>query len=1161
MSDPSLPLDPRAEELFREHLTRLEGCEPGDFEAMCRANPTLAHDLRELKRAIEIARRLNSSSGDRPLSERLKQKFGADPGPTLSLDDEPRPDSAASGTLFEKLRGGGTRGTRYRLLGEVARGGMGVILKIWDDELRRTLAMKVVLGRGDESKGDTPHVDPKTLGRFLEEAQVTGQLDHPGIVPVHELGLAANGSVYFTMRLVKGEELRSIFEKVRTGEDGWNQVRALGVMLKVCEAMSYAHSKKVVHRDLKPANVMVGKFGEVYVMDWGLARVLGREDKHDLRIRPQQTTQSVVKTERREKREETPDSPLVTMDGEVVGTPSFMPPEQAKGQLDRLGPHSDVYSLGAMLYQLLTGEVPYIPKGSVVSQRTILAAVLRHGPEPIESLAPSTPPELAAICEKAMAREVSTRYGDTEALAADLRAYLEGRVVRAYETGAWAEARKWVRRNKPLAASLAAAVVTLIIGVVTSTAFASRATEKATALEQANTTILSKSGEIQSKNTELESKNAALDKAKSEAEQKTNDVLSLSAQEDLDGLVARAEKLWPAQPGLIAEYEAWMSEARELIGGRAADSAKGLKKRPSLEEHRAKLAELRSKARPLTVEQAKAERESHPKYAELLVKQSELSWHSRMLGMESWPSVSAIEAELAMETLPGDANELNTLAWTLVDPGKPVYGQEVRALLLAQRAVAAASESERRRFRVSLAWALFRLGRLDEALAEENAAVIRSIGGEPNESAAKLDESVSAWVGDELTKRREQRDALAAEVSELDRVVSERHTFDYEDPDDRWWDVQLSKLVSDLERLRHPKTGLMGDALSESFGWGMRKRYEFAKNIEELSLAGMTSKKLWAEAITAVRSSPKYGGLELVPQLGLLPIGTDPDSGLCEFAHLQSGEPALRGAQGQLVLSEATGLVFVLIPGGTFWMGAQRTDPNGHNFDPLANPEETPVREVKLSAYFLSKYEMTQGQWLRFVGRNPSSYDPGTKFGDKTCSRLCPVEQVRWDSCTDTLRRLGLVLPTEAQWEYGARAGAQSAWWTGTEKKTMAGAANLADAYSKSHGGPRNWPYETWLDDGWTVHAPVGSYAPNAFGLHDVAGNVWEWCGDGQGAYSLPTHAGDGERMVNGSAFRVYRGGGFRNGVPSARSATRFIATPEFQGDALGLRPARSMTP
>ena len=127
--------------------------------------------------------------------------------------------------------------------------------------------MKVVLGQADAATGDTPALDQQSLGRFLEEAQVTGQLDHPGIVPVHELGLDDEGRVFFTMKRVHGRDLATVFDLVRKGEEGWTLTRAIGVMLKVCEAMAYAHDKGVVHRDLKPANVMVGRFGEVYVMD------------------------------------------------------------------------------------------------------------------------------------------------------------------------------------------------------------------------------------------------------------------------------------------------------------------------------------------------------------------------------------------------------------------------------------------------------------------------------------------------------------------------------------------------------------------------------------------------------------------------------------------------------------------------------------------------------------------------------------------------------------------------------------------------------------------------------------------------------------------------------------------------------------------------------
>jgi serine/threonine protein kinase len=229
--------------------------------------------------------------------------------------------------------------------------------------------MKVILGKADaSSSGQTPPVDRRLLARFLEEAQITGQLDHPGIVPVHELGLDSTGRVFFTMKLVKGRDLKSIFELVFTGREDWNETRALTVLLKVCEALAYAHKKGVIHRDLKPANVMVGAFGEVYVMDWGLARVLGREDTHDLRLQPEPGASS-LRTERKEEREEAPDSPLFTMDGDVVGTPCYMPPEQARGEVERLGPRADVYAIGAMLYHLLARQMPYTSPGARISNR------------------------------------------------------------------------------------------------------------------------------------------------------------------------------------------------------------------------------------------------------------------------------------------------------------------------------------------------------------------------------------------------------------------------------------------------------------------------------------------------------------------------------------------------------------------------------------------------------------------------------------------------------------------------------------------------------------------------------------------------------------------------------------------------------------------------
>jgi serine/threonine protein kinase len=257
------------------------------------------------------------------------------------------------------------------------------------------------------------------------------------------------------MRLVRGRNLREIFDRVKEGDEGWSQTRALGVLLRVCEAMGYAHSKGVIHRDLKPGNVMVGRFGEVYVMDWGLARVIGREDTKDPQLRPAAPKTVQIDTARAREREVDPLTPLVTTGGRILGTPSYMPPEQARGEVDKLDRRSDVYAIGAMLYHLLAGEAPYVPRGMRVSGHTIWKWVLDGPPKPLREPNPNVPPELEAICEKAMAREQDGRYADTMELAEDLRAYLEHGVVKAYESGALAVFRKWVERSRMAAAAIA----------------------------------------------------------------------------------------------------------------------------------------------------------------------------------------------------------------------------------------------------------------------------------------------------------------------------------------------------------------------------------------------------------------------------------------------------------------------------------------------------------------------------------------------------------------------------------------------------------------------------------------------------------------------------------------------------------------------------------
>ncbi len=437
-------LDDRLLQLVTECLDRIAREGDGALEELCAAHPERAGALRRHVGRLRDMGMLERSGGAPTVAATNEDT-------SLDLDDE------GSARLWPT--GGAT--SRYVLKDEIARGGMGAVLRVFDKDLRRHLAMKVALVPG-EPLGAKEEIDPRTLGRFLEEAQVTGQLEHPGIVPVHELGVDANGRLFFTMRLVRGETLREVIDHVHSRAAGWNRTRALGVLQKVCDAMAYAHEKGVLHRDLKPANVMVGRFGETYVMDWGLARVLGRPDRRDLRL-CDATTVNEVRTDRREAAASEPDSPLVTMDGDVVGTPAYMSPEQAEGRIEELGPPADVYAVGAILYHLLAGHMPYVRRGARTSPRTVLALLLQGPPSPLEEEADDVPVELAAICAKAMARRADDRYADMGALSDDLRAYLEQRVVKAHATGPYHELRKWVTRNRAFAATAAAAILAVLL--------------------------------------------------------------------------------------------------------------------------------------------------------------------------------------------------------------------------------------------------------------------------------------------------------------------------------------------------------------------------------------------------------------------------------------------------------------------------------------------------------------------------------------------------------------------------------------------------------------------------------------------------------------------------------------------------------------------------
>ena len=283
--------------------------------------------------------------------------------------------------------------TRYSLVRELGRGGMGAVYLALDAELDREVALKV-LGIPDPSG--------ELAARMLAEAKIIARLEHPGIVPLHDAGTLADGRVFYVMKFVRGERLDAFARET-------DLIPRLRVFQKICDAVAFAHSEGVIHRDLKPENIMVGKFGEVLVMDWGLAKVLSPATTPD--------ASGVVSSLR---------SALVSTDhGVIMGTPGYMSPEQRSGNVQKIGEQSDVYSLGAILYFLIARKAP-------------------TESSPVPGAAPK---RLAAICAKAMSKDPENRYRNAQELAEDIARFLDGASVIAYRENILEKAERWIRKN------------------------------------------------------------------------------------------------------------------------------------------------------------------------------------------------------------------------------------------------------------------------------------------------------------------------------------------------------------------------------------------------------------------------------------------------------------------------------------------------------------------------------------------------------------------------------------------------------------------------------------------------------------------------------------------------------------------------------------------
>ena len=312
--------------------------------------------------------------------------------------------------------------TKYRVKSELARGGMGTVYLATDTELNRDVAIKVL---------NSPDVTTDLHERMVREAQIIARLEHPGIVPVHDVGVLPDGRVFYAMKYVRGKRLDEYAAETDSLRDRLRKFQA------ACDAVAFAHAHGVIHRDLKPQNIMIGSFGEVLVLDWGVAKILRNDE-------PASEADTLLLPGKSKSDHKTGD----TTDGTVIGTRNYMSPEQARGEIDRLDERADVYSLGAVLYFLLTDRVPAATRPRTVNPKVSKAA--------------------EAICLQAMSPDANARYATAADLSRDIGRFLDAEPVSAYRESVLEKTARWAGKNRFLILLVLAYLVMRIILIFTS---------------------------------------------------------------------------------------------------------------------------------------------------------------------------------------------------------------------------------------------------------------------------------------------------------------------------------------------------------------------------------------------------------------------------------------------------------------------------------------------------------------------------------------------------------------------------------------------------------------------------------------------------------------------------------------------------------------------